>query len=82
MGKFSCEVAKVEGGHNTQYQVLMNNAKCKYDLALQYSLEKKLCCAYGYDHNVYVCSFCGEEVLVNGGKETGPATMYCTYGEK
>ena len=81
MGKYKCEMVKVEAGNNTQYQVLMNQEKCKYDLALKVSPEKCLCCQYGYDHNIYVCKFCGEEVLVNGGKETGPATMYCTFGE-
>jgi len=82
MGKYKCEVVKIEAGKNTQFAVVMDPSKCKYDLALKTSQGRCLCCSYGYDHNLYVCKFCGEEVLVNGGKEYGPGTMYCEYGER
>lgn len=35
------------------------------------------CCVYSGEENFYLCPFVGEEILVNGGKETGLATIDC-----
>lgn len=83
MGKYKCEVVKLTHGLVSQYQVLMNEDKCKWDQALQFSKEKRICCVYTSENrNIHVCKFCDEEVLMACNADYGPATMYCTFGEQ
>lgn len=81
MGKYKCEVVKLTKGLITQYHVVMDPAKCSYDLALKTSQGRCVCCAYTENKNLYVCKFCDEEVLMACNSDHGPATMYCTFGE-
>ena len=81
MGKLRCEVVKEVHGLITQYHVLMSPDKCKCDLAVNTSEGRFACCVYTRDHNIYVCKFCDEEVLMACNADHGPATMYCLFGE-
>ena len=80
MGKCKCEVIKGEPGSVAECLVLRSKENCKYDLAEDGPPGKVICQAYGYGQNIYGCEFC-RNVQINNGKEIGPATMYCEFGE-
>jgi len=63
--------------------VVIPEHNCKWADAQQRYNNTRTCCIYTYDHNVYVCPYSGEEVLLdNPSEEEGPCVSYCTYPTK
>ena len=80
----SSEVVKTRDDDlNEQYMIIVEVGNCLYPDALRVSTEKCLCCAYDQDDDLYVCSYAGhpKDVLINGGKEQGPAVSTCRVPE-
>ena len=55
--------------------------KCKFKEAMAFNegTEECICCIYGYDHNVYVCPYLGEEMIMESLEDVGPASGYCWF---